>query len=194
MKRSESFICPIFLVPRNRVPLKQQEYFEIISSFFWNVSSEINPNVKNNNALIEFLKYRDELKEEFEEDCYLILIGIEYDNFKSAYFSTFNNSIKERFKELGYDDNNCDIVLNSIRDFYEYIYIPVEESPQELLKLQNNTMQKMLNKDILAEIEKALNKKTKSMSVVTQITSNLDAFVNEINDVISKIDEKTSLW
>ena len=41
-------------------------------------------------------------------------------------------------------------------------------------------MQKMLNKDILAEIEKALNKKTKSMSVVTQITSNLDAFVNEI--------------
>lgn len=110
----------------------------------------------------------------------MILIGIEYDNFKSAYFSTFNNSIKDRFKELGYDDNNCDIVLNSIRDFYEYIYIPVEESPQELLKLQNNTMQKMLNKDILAEIEKALNKKTKSMSVVTQITSNLDAFVNEI--------------
>ena len=192
LKRSESFICPIFFFFLNRVPLKQQEYFEIISSFFWNVSSEINPNVKNNNALIEFLKYRDELKEEFEEDCYLILIGIEYDNFKSAYFSTFNNSIKERFKELGYDDNNCDIVLNSIRDFYEYIYIPVEESPQELLKLQNNTMQKMLNKDILAEIEKALNKKTKNMSVVTQITSNLDAFVNEINDVISKIDEKYS--
>lgn len=192
LKKSESFICPVFLVPRKRVSSKQQDYFEIISDFFWNVSSEINPNVKNNSALIEFLKYRDGLRAEYEENYYLILIGIEYDNFKSAYFSTFNNSIMEKFKKSGYDESHCDMVLSSIRDLYEYIYIPVEESPQELLKLQNTTMQKMLNKDILAEIEKALNKKTKSMSVVTQIMSNLDAFVNEINAVISKIDDKYS--
>lgn len=39
-----------------------------------------------------------------------------------------------------------------VYSLYSYLYIPVEESPTELLQLQNDTMQKLLNKDVLQEM------------------------------------------
>ncbi len=72
------------------------------------------------------------------------------------------------------------------------MYIPIEESPNELLKLQNTTMQQLLNKNMLSEIEKILNKKTNGKSIVTLINENLDEFINDVNAIISRIDSKYS--
>lgn len=83
-------------------------------------------------------------------------------------------------------------VKKIIHGLYSYLYIPVEEAPNELLKLQNKTMQQLLNKNILSEIEKILNKKTNGKSIVTLINDNLDEFINDVNTIISGIDSKYS--
>ena len=49
-------------------------------------------------------------------------------------------------------------------------------------------MQQLLNKNVLAEIEKVLNRKTAGKSIVTQINDNLDEFITEVNGIIANMD------
>ena len=92
------------------------------------------------------------------------------------------------------DSENVQDVLNYIKqeiwNYYSYLYLPIEETPSESLKLQNKTMQQLLNKNVLAEIEKVLNRKTAGKSIVTQINDNLDEFITEVNGIIAKVDEQ----
>ncbi len=49
--------------------------------------------------------------------------------------------------------NVLDEIKDEIFSRYSYLYIPVEQSLNELLKLENNEMQMLLNKNLLNEIE-----------------------------------------
>lgn len=193
-KKTESFICPIVLIDKESVDPKKKRKYEVVSNYFWSVTAEANPNIEKNTALKNFISYRNELENEYKENYFLILIGKSYDNPKNAFFATFDASIKMEIEkaEIGDANNICNQLLGEITSRYCYVYIPVEESPKELLKLHNVTMQKMLNKDILSEIEKVLNKEIKGISIVSQITSNLDGFISEINKIISGIDKNYS--
>ena len=55
-------------------------------------------------------------------------------------------------------------------------------------------MQQLLNKDILQEIEKILNRKDEETkkTIVQSINNNLDAFMDEVNSIISNIDSRYS--
>lgn len=191
-KREDSFICPIYLI--KKAEEDKDNVLEAVSDYFWNVNENANANIRNNNALQEFIKFKDNLKKLYRDSHYFIMIGGTYDCPKSAYFATFNHDILNKImselnKTKEDSQKELDNVRKKIEHLYRYLYIPVEESPSELLKLQNNTMQYLLNKNILEEIEKLLEEKGRGKaSIVQRINESLDNFINEVNEVITNVD------
>ena len=192
-KKTEAYICPIFLIKKTDVRGSLKELYTIVSDSLWETTVDF-----NTDAIKQFLRFRDKLKPDYEQDYFLVMIGIGYDNYKIPYFSSFDSLLRKVLKEKkGIDDEaitgEYGKILNDVRNRYSYIYVPVEESPDELLKLQNYTMQKMLNTDLLSEIEKVLNEKTKQKNtIISQINNSLDEFVEKINSIIITIDDRYS--
>lgn len=189
-KKEDSFICPIYLI--KKAEDDKDNVLEAVSDYFWDVN-ETNPNIRKTNALQEFIKFKDKLKEFYRDSHYFIMIGGTYDCPKLAYFATFNNDILDKIanelnKTKEESQKELDNLRKKIEHLYRYLYIPVEESPSELLKLQNDTMQYLLNKNILEEIEKLLEEKGRGKaSIVQRINENLDSFIDEVNNVITNV-------
>ena len=96
---------------------------------------------------------------------------------------------------------NLDKILINIRNFYAFIYIPVESKSDDFLKLETSEMQKLMNKDILETIENVLNekifpksegKRPSNTNLVTVINNTLNNFMDDINSKIKVIDEEYS--
>jgi predicted ATP-dependent endonuclease of OLD family len=192
-KKSESFICPVFLIPKNSVAASKRTDLEIASDFFWNVTQDDNQLVYGTQGIKELIEYRGSLKEEYQKTHLLILIGVSYDKPGTGFFASFDSAVK---KLLGNDEEEQNARATALREqiysLYSYLYIPVEESPTELLQLQNDTMQKLLNRDVLQEIETILGRNPGGDSIVKQINKRLDVFIDDVNTVISAIDSDYS--
>ena len=124
------------------------------------------------------------------------MIGGDFNNPKSAFCATFNDDILNKITRNGNitkdkAQEELDVIRKRIEGLYRYLYIPVEDSPSELLKLQNNTMQYLLNRNILEEIEKLLKQSGRGKAaIVDRINQSLDEFIEEVNNVITKVDDK----
>lgn len=153
MKKTEAYICPIYLIEKSKLEGDIASKVEIISNLLWSVDESVNPIFKSNEELKKWMEYKNRLKEKYETSHYFVMIGKLYDN-SQAYVASLQDSVK---KEIGYklavDEESAQKVLDEIKKeiegLYRYIYIPVEESPNELLKLQNSAMQQLLNKNVL---------------------------------------------
>ena len=197
-KGTEAYICPIFLIDKKKIDAsnKYKKLLETISDYLWNADKNINANFKSTPELKKWLEYKDLLKKQYQNTQYIIMIGERYSASKDAYFATLDEDIKKhvssqmKYNSLEKTDTELSDLLQYIKDLYCYIYIPVEASPQELLQLQNNTMQKLLNKDLLNEIEQILNKTSKgNKSIVFQINYSLNSFMSEVNNVINQVED-----
>lgn len=193
-KGSEAYICPMFLIEKGKISEKPiKDLSEVVSKYFWNADNSINANLYTTPELKKWLSFKESLKKTYNNDYYLILIGSKHAALKDAYFATFDDDIRKfTGKELGIDLNEIDKkmieLMQYIKELYSYIYIPVESSPQELLQLQDRTMQKLLNKDLLDEIEGILNKGDRNSSIVSQINSKLNSFMDDVNKVIHEVE------
>lgn len=80
-----------------------------------------------------------------------------------------------------------------LKEYYAYIYIPVEQNVDETLKLEDRQMQTLMNKDILYEIDNVLNSKYeiegKNRSFLNFTNDYLNEFIKGINSSIKQIDE-----
>lgn len=186
-KKTEAFVCPVFMIPRSLVPSSRKKDIELVSSYFWGEESAKSSVVISSQEIKAFIEYRNALKK-YEKSHYLILVGVSNDR-PGAFFASYDGTVR---KLLGENEEEQTKRANALKDvvlsLYSYLYIPVEESPTDLLQLQNQTMQKLLNKDVQQEIDKILNAKQDGFSIVTQINKNLDAFINDVNDIISTLD------
>ncbi len=195
-KRTESFICPIYLIEKTKI--KETDILRIVGDYFWNVNEKANPNIKGSTALNDLIRFRDDLKGTYKDSHYFIMIGGDYNNPRAAYFATFHDDILNKIaSDLGHTKEKAQELLDDTRSIieqlYRYIYIPVEEAPTELLKLQNNTMQYLLNRNILEEIEKLLKERGRGKkAIVDRINDSLDVFIDEVNKVITSVDGKYS--
>ena len=185
-KKNESYICPLLLIEKSKVDSKHENIATLISNFFWNIG-------KNNTSkeIISFIDFKDDNLQTYKQSHYLIMMGDKYEERKNAYFSSsFDNDVKDLIKNNNLDDKIIEF-KNYIFELYNYIYIPIEDNPKDLLNLQNSTMQKLLNKDILDEIEKILKeKKDGNKTIVDGINESLSEFIDGINKEIIKIDSK----
>lgn len=197
-KRDEAFIAPLFLLEKEKfdelLNEKTKEFVEFISEYFWEADKSINPNFKLN-EFQSFFQYRDELKYRYKKkDFYLFLIGINYDNKNNANFISFSQDLKNKMPgELkGYEYND---LLDVVREYISYIYIPVETTTSSILRIENREMQELMSKDILEQIDSILNNKKfeqgrKTISVIDFLNLSLNEYMDSINEIISEIDNR----
>lgn len=200
-KVEEAFVAPVFLIKKNEIKDNiSDEHFgalQSLSNYFWEVTEEANPNLKNNDEFEHFFHLRDELKYRYGKENYLFFVlGLSYTEKTKVYYSTFTTHLENSLRESGIDFRDITLV-SSIRDYYSYIYIPVESITSEIIKIENKEMQDLMSTDILDEIDHILNEKTftkqngttRKVSLMEYLNTNLDEYMNSINDTIGRIDE-----
>lgn len=198
-KKSQAFIAPVFLICKQTFMNEIYEdetlldYVEFISDYFWNVTSEANSNMLSE-EFTRFFKYRDYLKEQYnEDDYYFFILGIEYENKSKPNFITFNADLVSKLpNELKSFD--LDSLVDVIRNYYSYVYIPINTAPSDILRIESREIQELMNSDILNQIDSILNDKKfesgrRNISVIDYLNHSLDDYIDSINDVIKKIDD-----
>ncbi len=206
-KKKEAFIAPLFLIEKQKaydqVKDEESQYvLERISNFFWNVEIEQDPNYR---FIAGFFGFRDKLKDNYSKDYLLLFVGINYEE-KEISFPTFDQSVRKHITS----DNIRQIVsietcLANIKHFiqntHSYLYIPVETSVEQFLKLEARGMQELMNKNVKDSIEEILkNKKVVSDSeeennkgsILSYVNKELREFVNQVESTIKSVDSRYS--
>ena len=207
-KKQEAYIAPIFLIKKEDFKSEiKKPILEAISEYFWNVTESANPTIAKNKSIKEFLSYRDKVKEKYTSDShYLFLVGLQFQN-NTDHFATFDSDIKNHIDNSGYESSELAKLYKSILNHYAYVYIPVESSTQDILKLESKELQELMDKDVLDKIDEILNKNLKigreelgltkgpkqiNFSALKHINDSLDKFIAEANSSIQKLGEKYS--
>ncbi|PKQ64830.1 hypothetical protein BZG02_02980 [Labilibaculum filiforme] len=180
------FIAPIFVIKKDKLrnklkdDVKFYEKAEKLSNFLWETTQKT-----KSKALNEFYRHRDELKEVYNRDNYfLIIIGKKY-NEQGIYFGSFHTYIDFILDNPAIKPDEDEIqsyfkgFFEYIVSHYSYIYIPVETDVHTYTKLETQDMQKLMDKNIQSEIEKAIRPGT-----LKQINKDLGEFVNEIERIL----------
>ncbi|WP_037286177.1 AAA family ATPase [Saccharibacillus sacchari] len=216
--KDEVYIAPVFLIEKDkfRERLSNSNYYEPneldknrqvilpfiehISNYFWNVEQNFNSLVHKWPHILSFFDLRESLRNKYAQDRYLLLIlGIQYTN-KNVYFSAFNEDINGYLAQK-YPSSVPKELLNIsessrevVSDYYSYVYLPVEQSVEEILKVEAKQMQTLMNKDVLEEIGSALTSRfeinSKERSFITFLNDHLNEFMKGINESIHQIDNK----
>jgi len=185
-KENSAYIIPIFLIKKDRLrkslknDLEQFNKAEKLSNYLW----ETNEKAKGT-FYDDFYEHREKLKEEYNiEDYLLILVGKRYKE-NGCFFGSYHNKLvfinDETFKE--YEEAELQKYFEGFYEYiishYSYLYIPVETDVQTYTKLETLEMQKLMDKNIQTEIEKAITTRT-----INQINGHLDKFVEDIESVL----------
>lgn len=196
-KKDEAFITPVFLMKKEEAStLSAYETIKAISDYFWNVDANINANLRNNEEFKKFFRFRDELKFKYGQEEYLFfLMGISFNEKTKVFYSTFDSDLERKLSENGKDCRDSKL-LSNIKEYYSYIYIPVESITSDVIKIENKEIQDLMSTDILDEIDNILNEKNiseskskKNTSLIEYLNTNLDDYMNKVNEAIEKIDE-----
>jgi AAA15 family ATPase/GTPase len=202
-KKNEAYIAPLFLIKKEELKSDlPKKLLDAVSGYFWNVSESANPTIFKNDSLKELLAYRDRLKELYNSDThYLLLVGIKHLN-EAPHFATFDSDIRIQLENDGIDISRIGDFYKAILNFYSYVYIPVESSTSNILKLESFELQELMDRDVLDEIDGILNDKISvpreslglergpakiGYSPLKHINEKLDKFIDEANKSIQKI-------
>lgn len=203
-KPENASIAPVFLIEKSKIPESNiKDFVEKISSLFW--KNEFPPNLTANNTSIQFFsKFIDNLKKSIEIDNYFIfVIGISPLSSKENSLISFQSYLQDALSEEKTRDSFKRSLIaanNLIKNMYNFVYIPVETSITDFLKLEDNGMQNLMDHKLKDSIEEMLteefkvggkgsirntNRKVKMMSLVNE---KLDAYVAEVEKTIQRID------
>lgn len=208
VNKEEAYIAPLFLIKKSEFKSDiDQNLLNELSNYLWNVDQSANPTIAKNKALQKFLTYKNSLKDDYTpEEYYLFLVGLKYLNIK-PHFATFHNKIETVLEGKGYQIDQLKNIHQNILDFYSYVYIPVESSIKDILRLESLELQQLMNKDIIDEIDRSLNQKytisreelgrsngrrNVNISTLEIINQSLDSFVDNANSSIQNLDDKYS--
>ncbi|MCI2455315.1 hypothetical protein KC301_15550, partial [Listeria monocytogenes] len=111
-----------------------------------------------------------------EKKYYILPAGIKY-NGKST-LTPFDSHYRKLLGEDNFE-KKIDRLRKILKEYYAYIYIPVEQNVDETLKLEDRQMQTLMNKDILYEIDNVLNSKY-------EIEGKNRSFLNFTNDYLNE--------
>ncbi|WP_281299394.1 AAA family ATPase [Flavobacterium limnophilum] len=201
-KRSESFISPLFIIEKNELlnyDKKVQQIIPIISETLLNLSFTSSTNFKPYESFFEQQLFLNGLKE--THYIFTNAYWPQTDN-SNQYFITFDNIIKKRIQEIEeFKDEKAytSIILKLKSDIiknYSFLYIPVETSIDDFLRLESKGMQDLMSEDVKKRIEKTLNEKlplkegrTQKKSILEIINNDLEDFVKEVESTIQEIDK-----
>ena len=198
-KRDDSAVGALFLLNKSEVNRKLDsrdiELLNSASDFFWQIDLDSNQTYKNYEPLREVINAVLEHK----DDYYLLLVGkTTKDRFIS--FLSFTNVIRNSLESRP-TAQTINKTLDKILVQHSYIYIPVETPVSSFVRLQNRSMQTLMDRDIKNVIENALNSKRikltggrreKDISVLQIINEQLETYVASVETDIQKTNKNYS--
>jgi len=162
----------------NRFSKDTQEKIKKINKFFEEIE-ENNLGVKQEIAKNAI----NHIKNNLEKNHYIFMYGKNINN--EVFLGSFENelikfldiegvNLSEKKKEL----RSYFVSLeNEIKEFYSYVYIPVEIDIEDFTKLEKQDIQKLMGKDIKKVIEEAIKKES-----LMKINKVLNDFLNQIKN------------
>jgi len=201
-RSSNSNIAPVFLIEKHKInsiaTVETVTLLEKISEMLF--TEDISGLVGSNPSLNKFIDLRNELIDK-KDTHYLILLGLEPNNSTTTFISMDPKFI-EKLATEGIEEKNVRKELATIKklvfQLYQYLYIPVETSISDFLKLEDTGMQALMDKDLKAEIESLLKDekfevqgtghRTKKVSVIDFVNEKLKTYVSEVQNAIQRID------
>ncbi len=197
--KDDMFVSPVFLIEKQSFDSWIESTSEFkgksskviagintISEFLWNESDDYFKGATKTPYNQEFIRRKSRIKSTHYEKFYLISIG------KNTDSKSTNKPFSGGLKSLQVSD--LDNINYAIENYYNYIYIPVEQHAHNTLKIENIQMQKIMNQDVVRRIEGFLDNKInvdgKSKSFIDHINSQMATFVEKINETIKQVDEE----
>lgn len=194
--KEDMFISPVFLIEKNSIEqlLKSSPEFksksediitglEQVSKYLWEEANETFKGATRRPYIKEFFKEIDELKRRYSNTHYLLVIGRNVDSKSTS--KPFSSIVKE-FGVITLDQVNT-----VIENYYNYIYIPVEQQARLTLRIENMQMQKVMNQNVISKIEELLKKKLrvddKNQSLIDHVNGLLNVFIEDINNIIKLV-------
>lgn len=199
--KNDSFVSVVYLMEKSKansiVGNENNEILSKISDTLWNLSESQNSNYGK--FYSAFFKLKDNVLSTYKDTHYLLLAGYEIDRRETT-FITFKNSIEEGLKILHKrpTSNTISHIFNNIREHYSYLYIPVESSVSDFLKLEARGMQVLMDKTIKDTITDTFNEKRIRRNIAKRqirssfldmINENLEEYINAIEKHIQKINK-----
>lgn len=186
------YLTPVFLIKKtslNQEKKDELEFFnkaEKLSNYLWHTKQKTKAK-----GLSEFYEQREKLLKQYDPNEYLlIIIGRKFDS-NDIYFGTYhtyldfitgNPSIEHTDEELQeYFKGFYEYIISH----YSYLYIPVETDVHSYTKLETQEMQKLMDKNIQSEIERAI-----TATTIKQINNSLNKFVLDIENVLEEYQYK----
>lgn len=176
---------------------KELNIISKISDAFWDVDIKGNSIYERHYA--RFFTQRDSLIHTRETHSFLI-IARKYESHDYSFMS-FDKVVDGKIAEFAPKPNQNTInnTIQKIVDFFSYLYIPVETTVSEFLKLEAAGMQLLADKNLKNAISNALNDKritrtngknnrTRKISIIEIINEKLEEYIQNIEIDIQKID------
>lgn len=201
-KNEECSVGAVMLIRKSFVgsclDSREKEIIEEISEFFWTVE-ETNQYIRRGYS--DFINIRN-LVSSYHGDYYLLIVGREYEQ-KDVLFLTFTKTVTNCITvEPKPTNKSISRILDKILSCYIYIYIPVETSISDFVKLQNRSMQSLTDSNVKDDISANLKKKfithrkavgrKETRSLLDYVNDALEHYVQRIEEDIQHIDPKYS--
>lgn len=207
--KNDIYISPVFLIKKDefREKIINEKYYsesqiesnyeiienmEKISSYMYN---ELNLKVQGamrRNHIVRFLKTLENLNnEEIRENYYILGIGIDV-NRRPTFRPIENYILTDIFES---NKKNMETFLYELKElllqYYAYLYIPVEQNVDDILKVEAKQMQILMDKNVLEEIDKALDTKFeingRNKTILKFLNEHLNIFMTNVNEAIQTI-------
>ena len=176
---------------------KELPILEKISEAFWDV--DIKSNSIYERSYTELFQQRDSLINT-RETHYLLVIGKKYEAHNYSFIS-FEKVVDNKLDNLTPkpNQNTLNNLMSSIVGTFSYLYIPVETTVSEFLRLEAAGMLVLADTNLKSAISNALNdkritrtkennKRTKKISIIEIINEKLEEYISNIEVDIQKID------
>lgn len=200
-KQDDTFIAPLFLIEKSSfnslldLTKEKIRLYEYISDYFL----EIDSSYLNSTEIKNFFNFRQDINK-LKNDYYFMAVGCSYKERGKTYFGgTFHNDLLKKIQSMFGESKEINFIIDDIREYYSYIYIPVESKIDDVVKLETSEMQKLMDTNILEEIDKVVSNKSIRIegakghkSVINIINDTLDKFMSRINLTIQDIDKDYS--
>jgi len=207
-KKEDAYIAPLFVIKKNEFESEiSNELLDLVSNYFWDIDDKANPGIARLDGVKKLLAYKESLKNIYNKnEYYLFLVSLRYPN-DTFNFATFHNDLKENIESNDKVFSELEGLYKSICEHYSFVYIPVELSIKNILKLEAFELQELMDRDVLNEIDNVLTKrievprealgrklgrKNVGFTALTHINEKLDDFIKEINTSIQNISESYS--
>lgn len=187
-------ITPIFLLDKSLFDKSEElEHIEKMHNFLLHADEKTDVPPVTKQQLKKFLEHRDNLIKYTDiTNKYLFCLGIDFK--ENIHLSIFHHTEILLSKEDVNSENKLDIynnllknTLDTVKSYYEYIYIPREIDTESFTKLETNEIQKLMGENLYQELEALITK-----SDISEINRKLNGYITNLSEDLVEYTYRTS--